>query len=75
MPAEKDLISESRPDQGLTDLDHALNHIAAAMANLHEAAQYLKNCEAPSLTQHIIRAREEICKSWKGLQQVRGMAK
>ncbi len=75
MLMEKNSSADSQPDQGLTDLDQALNHIAAAVANLHEAARYLKNCNAEPLTEYILRAREEIHKSWMGLKEARTIAK
>lgn len=72
---EKKLIPEVPSGQGLTELDRALNHIAAAVANLHEAARYLKNCNASPITEHILRAREEIHKSWMGLKGVKNISK
>jgi hypothetical protein len=71
MQTEKDFDSSHHPEQVLTELDQALNYIAAAVANLHEAAHHLKNCDAAQLTEIIVRAREEIRQSWRGLQQVR----
>jgi hypothetical protein len=71
MPTEKNSDSSHYPEQVLTDLDHALNYIAAAVANLHEAALHLKNCDANRLTETIEQAREEIRKSWRGVQEIR----
>ena len=71
MLTEKNCDSSHHPEQVLTDLDYALNFIAAAVANLHEAALHLKNCDANRLTETIEQAREEIRKSWRGVQEIR----
>jgi len=71
MHTEKNSDSSRQSEQALTDLDHALNYIAAAVANLHEAALHLKNCDAARLTETIEQAREEIRKSWRGVQEIR----
>lgn len=71
MPTDKNSDSSHYPEQVLTDLDHALNYIAAAVANLYEAALHLKNCDANGLTETIEQAREEIRKSWRGVQEIR----
>lgn len=75
MADENNLIPDVLSDHDLSDLDQALNHIAAAVANLHEAARYLKKCNAASITEHLLRAREEIHKSWMGLKEVRNISR
>ncbi len=62
---------DPEPAPALTDLDQALIYLAAAVANLHEAARHLKNCNADPVTEHILQAREEIRQSWRGLQVAR----
>jgi hypothetical protein len=74
MQTDKTLNPDHQPGPDPTELDQALVYLAAAVANLHEAARHLTNCNVDPLTEHILQAREEIRKSWRGLQQVRNIA-
>ncbi|MDI6852409.1 MAG: hypothetical protein QME75_02225 [Deltaproteobacteria bacterium] len=71
MQTDKTFDSNRQSEAGLTDLDQAINYIAAAVANLHEAARHLKNCNAARLMRNIVQARREIRKSWRGVQEIR----
>lgn len=71
MGTNENFSSSRQPEQNLTDLDQAVNYIAAAVANLHEAALHLKNCNATRLMANLVRARREIRKSWQGMQQIK----
>jgi hypothetical protein len=74
METDRKTPFDPEPAPALTDLDQALIYLAAAVANLHEAAQHLRNCNADPLTEHVLKAREEIRQSWRGLQQARNIA-
>ncbi|MBW1991350.1 MAG: hypothetical protein JRI59_04410 [Deltaproteobacteria bacterium] len=71
MPTGKKKNLDTCTREAFSALDHALNHMAAAVANLHEAAVHLRHCHMARSVATIEQAREEIRKSWRAVQELK----